>query len=111
MQKLTFKQLVLTGFVATIGCVFILGISSYLSISDLQNSEKRVSQTEKILVQTHDVYQHLLDAESSERGYILTDKKDFISRYNYSASLVRPTVDRLRQQVSDNPVQVKNSFR
>ncbi|MBC8054146.1 MAG: response regulator [Sphingobacteriaceae bacterium] len=109
MQKITFKQLVLTGFIATTACVFILGISSYLSITDLQETDKKVSHTEKVLSQSKDVYQQLLDAESSERGYVLTGKKDFLSRYKYAVSLVVPRVEHLKQLVAENPVQLKNA--
>lgn len=108
MQKFTFKQLVLTGFVATILCVIFLGISSYLSIKDLQKTAQHVSHTEKILFLSKEVYQQLLDAESSERGYILTGKQEFLDRYKHAVSFVIPNVETLRQLVSNNPNQTKN---
>ena len=108
MQKYTFKQLVLAGFVATVVCVLILGISSYISIKNLQNNKEQVSRTEKILLLSNSVQQQLLDAESNERGYLLTGKQVFFDRYTGVINLINPTINNLRQLVSENREQVKN---
>jgi len=108
MQKLTFKQLVLSGFLTTMICVVILGITSLFSINDLRSGEKLVAHTEKVISLNNKVYQQLLDAESSQRGYVLTGKSSFLDQYTNAVSLINPTINNLRGLVSDNPAQVTN---
>ena len=108
MQKITFKQLVFTGFVATIACVLILGIVSYLNIHDLQTNEKWVEHTEKVLYQSNKVSQQLLGAESTGRGYVITGKPQYQDRYNQYVHLIKPALDDLRGLVADNPTQIVN---
>ena len=80
MHKITFKQLVLSGFLATVVCVLILGISSYISIKNLQDNEEQESRTEWILLLSHKVQQQLLDAESNERAYVTTGKRVYFDK-------------------------------
>ena len=108
MQKLSFKQLVFIGFTTTIICVFILGISSYLSIRNLQENEQKLTHSEQVLTLSNKVYEQLLDAESSERGYVLTGKREFLERYNHSLNILNPTIHNLKQLVADNPNQSEN---
>lgn len=108
MQKLTFKQLVLSGFLTTIACVVVLGIVSLLSVNDLRADEDLVAQTERVTVLNGKVYQQLLDAESSGRGYVLTGKQTFLDQYTHAISLINPTINDLKGLVSDNPQQANN---
>lgn len=45
-------------------------------------------------------------AESAERGYLITQQDAFITDFQEAASRVEPTLDRLRELTSDNPVQI-----
>lgn len=108
MHKITFKQLVLSGFLATVVCVLILGISSYISIKNLQDNEEQESRTEWILLLSHKVQQQLLDAESNERAYVTTGKRVYFDKYTGLINLINPTINDLRQLVSENRDQIKN---
>ncbi|HEY0054729.1 MAG TPA: response regulator [Pedobacter sp.] len=108
MQKISFKRLVFTGFLATITCVLILGIVSFLNIRELQSNEKLVEHTEKVLYQSNKVSQQLLGAESSGRGFIITGRPQYLSRYNQYVHSIKPALTDLRQLVVDNPAQIVN---
>ncbi len=47
-------------------------------------------------------------AESAERGYLLTSGPEFLEDYETAIASIRPELDRLAQQTSDNPAQVKH---
>jgi signal transduction histidine kinase/ActR/RegA family two-component response regulator len=48
----------------------------------------------------------LEEAESGQRGYLLTGDEQFLDRYYLSARELEPQLDSLDHEVSDNPVQV-----
>src|SRR4051794_24945208 len=50
----------------------------------------------------------LLDAESSVRGYVLTQQSAFLQPYEEALSRERVLVRQLRQSVPDNPHQLDN---
>ncbi|HEY1607154.1 MAG TPA: CHASE3 domain-containing protein [Allosphingosinicella sp.] len=48
----------------------------------------------------------LQDAESGQRGYLLTRHEPFLDRYRESARRLAPELDALGRQISDNPAQL-----
>ena len=108
MQKFSFKQQVLTGFVATLAVVFVLAVVSYLSIKDLESNEGWVNRTEDVIECTNQIRHHMAEAEASERGYIITGVPKFLDKYNFSINLVEPSVNQLKDLVNDNPSQALN---
>ena len=107
IRRLSFQQQVLTGFSITFLFVFVVGLVSYLSIADLHGNEQWVDHTERVLNITKDIQQHLVDAETSQRGYILSGMGDFMDTHRQSSSQVVPLIQDLRRYVSDNHPQVK----
>ncbi|MGV3508179.1 MAG: CHASE3 domain-containing protein, partial [Sphingobacteriaceae bacterium] len=108
MLKLTFKQLVLTGFLATTIGVFTLGIFSYLSINELQDNEKMVAQTERIISLSNKLHEQLLEAESAQRGYVLTSESEFLNLYALSVNPINTTLSNLVDLIATNPDQAEN---
>ncbi|MEJ6978843.1 response regulator [Pedobacter sp. P351] len=108
MPGIKFKQFVLYGFLTTIVCVLILGVSFYISINSLQQNENKIAHMEEVLFLSNQIQQKLLNAESSSRGYVLTERQDFLDAYTHSVKLINPGLNRLRQLVLDNPEQLKN---
>lgn len=106
MFKLSFQQQILGGFVAFLLCGFSLAVISYNSVNTLQEASSSVDHSQKVLATTAKVQQLLTDAETGERGYVLTGQESFLEPYNRSSGVVIPTVQDLRKLVADNPSQV-----
>lgn len=108
MQKFSFQQQVLTGFGVTLIVVFFVAIVSYISIKDLESNERWVNHTEDVIGSTHQIREQLTDAETSQRGYIITGIPKFLDRYNYYINQIESSVKVLRDLVDDNPDQISN---
>jgi CHASE3 domain sensor protein len=108
MLKLNFRTQVLTGFAISIILVFIVGIFSYRSITQLQNNQLEVEKSQQIITASRNVLQHLVDAETGMRGYVATAKPKFLDPYNASLPRINTNLNKLEDLVEDEPQQQSN---
>lgn len=83
----------------------LVGILSYRSL--IRNDEDRlwVTHTHLVLEKLDAVLTDLLDAETGQRGYILTGEPSYLEPYSEALSLVDHDVKEIRELTADNPVQ------
>ncbi|WP_316771454.1 response regulator [Pedobacter frigiditerrae] len=108
MLKLSFKQQVLTGFAASLIFVAISAIVSYLSIGSLNENTKWQSHTYEVIDLSKKIEIQILNSETSIRGYIITQKDNYLEPYTKNSKLILPTIKNLRELINDNPKQVIN---
>jgi PAS domain S-box-containing protein len=70
-------------------------------------AQERVEQTNRILLNSNELLNGLLNAETGVRGYALTRRPEFLEPYFLSQEALPKTFDRLKQLVADNTVQEK----
>lgn len=101
MRKLTFQQQVFTSFCITLAVVFFVAIASYLSIKDQEDDSAWTEQTEQVLKVNYDIQQSLADAETNERGYVITHHNSFLNNYHVAVNKVNPYIAQLRTMVPE----------
>jgi signal transduction histidine kinase len=99
---MTFKSKVIAGFGTALAILILIGMLSYRSM--LQNDEDRqwVTHTHRVLEQVDAVETDLLNAETGERGFILTGEPSFLDPYNNALAHVNQDVAELRRLTTDN---------
>ncbi|WP_026899162.1 response regulator [Daejeonella oryzae] len=107
MSKFNFQQRVLAGFAFTLAFVFFMAIVSYLSIKELQSSASEVYDTEQIVTRSYDVFEALVNSETSVRGFVITGNPAFLDPYNNSVGKVPFIMQELRQMLKSKPAQLK----
>jgi len=102
---MTFKNKVSAGFGTALAILILVGVLSYRGM--IQNDEDRqwVTHTYLVLGQVDAVVTDLLNAETGERGFILTGETSFLEPYTDAYARVNGDVVELRRLTSDNPVQ------
>jgi two-component system, LuxR family, sensor kinase FixL len=78
-----------------------------LNLSRLRDSFAWVEHTNEVLRNISACERALLEAESGERGYLLTGDSSYLDSYNRSRTQIARVPDLLRQLVSDNPDQTR----
>ena len=68
-------------------------------------SDYWVSHTRDIISHNQRLLSDLKDAESAERGYIITGDENYLQPYKVAADDIQPTLNELRQLTVDNPAQ------
>ena len=82
-----------------------LGISSYRSMTGMLGTSYSVSNTLYVIDELDAVLSALKDAETAQRGFLLTDRDAFLEPYYLAIPMVEQHTRRLRQLVKDNPEQ------
>ncbi|MET4139100.1 response regulator [Pedobacter sp. UYP1] len=105
MFKLTFKQQVLTGFVISLLFVLLSAVTSYYSIELMNEDAKWENHTYDVIDVAQDVELKLLNSETSLRGYIITQRREYLETYTKNIHQIIPKVKEMQKLTVDNPSQ------
>jgi CheY-like chemotaxis protein/signal transduction histidine kinase/CHASE3 domain sensor protein len=106
MIKFSFRNQVLSGFVASIILVLLVGILSYKSINQLEDDTVWVYHTQKVIKTSTNLLQMLTDGETGMRGYGATANTAFLDPYHLAIPRINENLTQLAQLTEDNPIQV-----
>ena len=85
--------------------VVITGVLSYVSLLQVVRTRDSVMHTRDVLDASSSLLTALLDAETGERGYLLTHDSLFLGPYHTTRPRVRDALNTLRGLTQDNPSQ------
>lgn len=102
---MTFKSKVIAGFGIALAILIFTGVLSYRSMVRYDGDRQWVTHTHRVLEQVDAVVADLLNAETGERGFILTGETSFLGPYTGAIAHVYEDVAELRRLTSDNPTQ------
>lgn len=91
------------GFALLILCA--IGVVSYRNTIELVEAADWQTHTYKVLESLQRLLTNLTDSETGERGYLITNKSDYLIPYRSSVLEVARTLKDLRGLISDNPIQ------
>jgi PAS domain S-box-containing protein len=84
-----------------------MGMIAYALIVSLINTNNWVIHTHRVIESIQGARTGLDDAETSVRGYLLTQNQSFLSPYNLVKGRIPGVIDRIRLLTADNPAQQK----
>ena len=97
---------------AGVGIVLILlaatTIISYDNSRELIESANWIVHTEEVKVTLEEILVRLIDAETGQRGFIITGEEHYLEPYNIALLEIDGKIEYLRELTGDNPVQQKN---
>ena len=106
MFKFTFKQQVLTGFILSLIFVLFSAVTSYYSVKSLTHGSELENHTYNVINTAGEISLKLSVAESSMRGYVLSQQAPYLAPYTKNTEQLLFSVNELRNLISDNPGQV-----
>ena len=95
-------------FVIAIFILIFLSTIAYKHNQSLNESSKLVMHTYEINIQLEKLMSAIKDAETGQRGYIITRNPRFLTPYLFSRDKVNTSFIRLKKLTIDNPKQQKN---
>src|SRR5713101_3192165 len=93
-----------SGFGLALVVLVIVGAVAYDSTTKLIDSAEWVRHTHEVLNGADNTLSSLKDAETGQRGYLITGEESYLEPYQGSRELVDQELKRLRELTSDNPV-------
>lgn len=108
MSKKSVKNNLRIGLGLSLLILFITSLASYLSIRNLIKSADMVSQSNRVIFKLEDVISTMKDAETGQRGYLLTGRKEFLEPYKGAREAALGLVEQIFAETKNNPVQQRN---
>ncbi|MBD2525066.1 response regulator [Nostoc sp. FACHB-133] len=92
-------------FALSLATLTTIGLISYQSTNDLIETSRKETHTYQVLSQLEDLNLQLTNAETGQRGYIITGEQRYLEPYNAAIELLNQKVKELQKLTADNPNQ------
>ncbi len=96
------------GFGFSLLLLIISSAASFISIKNLINSAEMVKHTNDVIGELNGVIAEMVDAETGQRGYLLSNDVTFLAPYIGSYQKTLDRINRLKRLTSDNNLQQKS---
>jgi PAS domain S-box-containing protein len=93
------------GFAAALSLLIVVGVVSYHSMQRLIADNKLNQKSEDVLGATAALLSNLKDAETGQRGFVITGDESYLDPYNGAAAVMESDLAHLRTLIQDNPEQ------
>ena len=101
------RRLLFVGsFIGALTAILAIGFVSYLELSQLAESGARVQHSYELLQTLDDLTSSLTDAETNQRGFLLTQDASYVTQFEEASAQVRLAVTELRRLASDEATDV-----
>jgi signal transduction histidine kinase/DNA-binding response OmpR family regulator/CHASE3 domain sensor protein len=100
-----FKRNLLIGFGASLLILTISSVASFISITNLLESAGWVNHTNEVIRELDEIRAVMVDAETGQRGFLLTGEEVFLQPYENSKTRVMDALETVRRMTQDNPEQ------
>jgi len=104
-ENLTVNKRLLAGFgLAAVTLLLVAGIS-YRNANTLIDTERWVAHTHQVRIELADMLSELKDAETGQRGYLLTGEESYLEPYKATLTTLKTSLDDVKKLTADNPDQ------
>jgi signal transduction histidine kinase/DNA-binding response OmpR family regulator/CHASE3 domain sensor protein/HAMP domain-containing protein len=101
----TFRRNLLIGFGLSLFLLIVSSVSSFFSIRNLLNSAAMVDHTNQVIMGLENAISYMKDAETGQRGYLLTGNEKFLDPYKGAYDSAIAGIQQVRELTVDNPLQ------
>lgn len=103
-----FKRNLIIGYGISLLLLIVSALASYVSINNLLSSAQWVNHTNEVGKKVNGVISVLVDAETAQRGYLLTSREEFLDPFNGSREKLNNLLNDLKTFTADNITQQKD---
>ncbi len=90
------------GFVSAMVLLLVIAVMSYRSLDDFIGANARVDRTREEISDLEDILSQLKDAETGQRGFLITADETFLEPYKASLVRIPELLDMVRTHAADN---------
>lgn len=103
----TFRRKLGGGFAVTVLAIVAIAVTGYRSATSLMSADEWVSHTHEVQHQIDELLLHLVNAETGQRGFVITGNDEFLGPYNIGVTAVDRAFVTVRALTIDNPPQTR----
>src|SRR5215510_2077633 len=104
-MRWTIEKKIMAGAGLVLAILLINALVSYRVTRRLIDNERLVGHTHEVISELEDVMSTMDDAETGERGYLLTGEKSYLEPYQSAVGALNARVEKLEQMTADTPNQ------
>jgi methyl-accepting chemotaxis protein len=101
-MKLSIGAKILVGFGLALVMLLVIAATSYRSTTKLIDNAEWVVHTHRVLESLENVLAQITNAETGQRGYLLTGRESYLEPYHAAAKALDTRLDELRHMTADN---------
>ncbi len=102
MKNLSIGFKIAVGFAVILIMFIIVSIISIQNTKQLYDETKRIKHSNKVLTKIEIVLGHIKDAETGQRGYIITGFENYLEPYNRAHEALLDEINELKTLTDDN---------
>jgi signal transduction histidine kinase len=102
VYSMTFKNKIIMGFGAALAILILVSVVSFTSLTQNGKDRASVTHTHIVLEKLDAVLTNLIDAETGQRGYIITGEVSYLEPYSDARAIVNQNLAELRTLTADN---------
>lgn len=110
-MRRTFNRPLVLGYGIAIFILLSVGLVSWFSLAQLLKSDRAVSHSTMVIQNLEQSLSKMKDAETGQRGYLLTGQTKFLAPYRGAAEQALALADTAQALTADNPGQQQNLIR
>ncbi len=96
------------GLALVLAFFLISGVIAYRNVEVLRAANAHIRHTHSVLISIDDLLSTTQDAETGQRGYLLTGENEYLEPYQSAVSGIASRIDTVATLTRDNPVQQAN---
>ncbi len=101
------KKKVWWSFGVALALLGVIGVSSFVQVLRLRANDRKVDHTHQVISSLHRVQALVTDAETGQRGYLITGDKFYLEPYSAAVGSLAAELAAQRALIADNPAQQK----
>ncbi|MEH2414083.1 response regulator [Nostoc sp.] len=105
LKRLKIGTKIAVSFALSLATLTTIGLISYQSTNDLIETSRQENHTYQVLSQLEDLNLQLTNAETGQRGYIITGEQRYLEPYNAAIQVLNQKFNELQRLTADNPNQ------
>ena len=104
-DKWTFGRRLAAGFALAGLVLLLIGVVSFRTTTALIANDERVDHTHQVRYELAELMSQIKDAETGQRGYIITGDETYLQPYTDALANVGSSLETLKRLTADNPGQ------
>jgi methyl-accepting chemotaxis protein len=101
-MAMTIGKKIAAGFALPLAILLLIGVIAYWCIVRLIDTRHAVARTHNVLEKIDQVLSVMKDAETGQRGYVITAKENYLKPYEEAVASIQPALDELARLTEDN---------
>ncbi|GGF69962.1 two-component system sensor histidine kinase/response regulator [Azorhizobium oxalatiphilum] len=104
MRRLGLDPAVALGLVGAVLFFLVSGAIAYLNLQALRSGTEKVTQTHEVIIALQRVLSSAQDAETGQRGFVLTNDESYLQPYSRAVGLLPGRLDSISELLQADPL-------